>query len=166
MVITTKINNVLLFRTKQIYIHKQAKFRQDSKVLNLTLLRDNFKQIIFHEDDSALLYKHISFMSEVVTLKNAGIFQKGSEILSDVELTIDAGQFVFLIGKTGSGKSSLLKTLYGELPLQEGEGNFDTFNLRKLKRRDIPMLRRKIGIVFQDFQLLMDRTIIQNLYFD
>ena len=104
-------------------------------------------------------------MSEVVTLKNAGIFQKGSEILSDVELTIDAGQFVFLIGKTGSGKSSLLKTLYGELPLQEGEGNFDTFNLRKLKRRDIPMLRRKIGIVFQDFQLLMDRTIIQNLYF-
>tara|TARA_B100001093_G_scaffold62402_2_gene52458 strand:- start:1316 stop:2170 length:855 start_codon:yes stop_codon:yes gene_type:complete len=163
--IATKINNVLLFRTKQIYIHKQAKFRQDSKVLNLTLLRDNFKQIIFHEDDSALLYKHISFMSEVVTLKNADIFQKGSKVLSGVQLLIDAGQFVFLIGKTGSGKSSLLKTLYGELPLQEGEGNFDTFNLKKLKRREIPMLRRKIGIVFQDFQLLMDRTVIQNLYF-
>jgi|TARA_B100001063_G_scaffold245341_1_gene280755 cell division transport system ATP-binding protein len=163
--IATKINNVLLFRTKQIYIHKQAKFRQDSKVLNLTLLRDNFKQIIFHEDDSALLYKHISFMSEVVTLKNADIFQKGSKVLSGVQLSIDAGQFVFLIGKTGSGKSSLLKTLYGELPLQEGEGNFDTFNLKKLKRREIPMLRRKIGIVFQDFQLLMDRTVIQNLYF-
>jgi cell division transport system ATP-binding protein len=163
--IATKINNVLLFRTKQIYIHKQAKFRQDSKVLNLTLLRDNFKQIIFHEDDSALLYKHISFMSEVVTLKNADIFQKGSKVLSGVQLSIDAGQFLFLIGKTGSGKSSLLKTLYGELPLQEGEGNFDTFNLKKLKRREIPMLRRKIGIVFQDFQLLMDRTVIQNLYF-
>ena len=161
----TKINNVLLFRTKQIYIHKQAKFRQDSKVLNLTLLRDNFKQIIFHEDDSALLYKHISFMSEVVTLKNADIFQKGSKVLSGVQLSIYVGQFVFLIGKTGSGKSSLLKTLYGELPLQEGEGNFDTFNLKKLKRREIPMLRRKIGIVFQDFQLLMDRTVIQNLYF-
>lgn len=165
MAIATKINNVLLFRTKQIYIHKQAKFRQDSKVLNLTLLRDNFKQIIFHEDDSALLYKHISFMSEVVTLKNADIFQKGSKVLSGVQLSIDAGQFLFLIGKTGSGKSSLLKTLYGELPLQEGEGNFDTFNLKKLKRREIPMLRRKIGIVFQDFQLLMDRTVIQNLYF-
>ena len=104
-------------------------------------------------------------MSEVVTLINAHIFQKGSKILSDVQLSIEAGQFVFLIGKTGSGKSSLLKTLYGELPLQEGEGNFDAFNLRKIKRRDIPMLRREIGIVFQDFQLLMDRTIIQNLYF-
>ena len=104
-------------------------------------------------------------MSEVVTLKNADIFQKGSKVLSGVQLSIDAGQFVFLIGKTGSGKSSLLKTLYGELPLQEGEGNFDTFNLKKLKRREIPMLRRKIGIVFQDFQLLMDRTVIQNLYF-
>lgn len=161
----TKIINVLLFRTKQIYIHNQAKRRDDSKVLNLTLLRDNFKQIIFHEDDSALLYKLISFMSEVVTLKNADIFQKGSKVLSGVQLSIDAGQFVFLIGKTGSGKSSLLKTLYGELPLQDGEGSFDTFNLRKLKRREIPMLRRKIGIVFQDFQLLMDRTIIQNLYF-
>tara|TARA_B100000767_G_scaffold274570_2_gene308004 strand:- start:67 stop:915 length:849 start_codon:yes stop_codon:yes gene_type:complete len=161
----TKINNVLLFRTKQIYIHNQAKFKHNSKVLNLTLLRDNFNQIIFHKDDSALLYKLISFMSEVVTLINAHIFQKGSKILSDVQLSIEAGQFVFLIGKTGSGKSSLLKTLYGELPLQEGEGNFDAFNLRKIKRRDIPMLRREIGIVFQDFQLLMDRTIIQNLYF-
>ncbi|MAD28973.1 MAG: phosphonate ABC transporter ATP-binding protein [Woeseiaceae bacterium] len=104
-------------------------------------------------------------MSEVVTLKNADIFQKGTIVLSDVQLSINAGQFVFLIGKTGSGKSSLLKTLYGELPLQEGEGRFDSFNFRKLKRKDIPMLRRKIGIVFQDFQLLMDRTIIQNLYF-
>ena len=159
------MKDVLLFRTKQIYIHKQAKLRSRSKVLNLILLRDNLDQIFFHEDDSALLYKHISFMSEVVTLKNADIFQKGSQVLSNVQLSIHAGQFVFLIGKTGSGKSSLLKTLYGELPLQAGEGSFDVFDFKKIKRKNIPMLRRKIGIVFQDFQLLMDRTIIQNLYF-
>jgi len=162
---TTIVKDVLLFRTKQIYIHKQAKLRPRSKVLNLILLRDNLDQIFFHKDDSALLYKHISFMSEVVTLKNADIFQKGSQVLSNVQLSIHAGQFVFLIGKTGSGKSSLLKTLYGELPLQAGEGSFDEFDLKKIKRKNIPMLRRKIGIVFQDFQLLMDRTIIQNLYF-
>ena len=124
----TMMKDVLLFRTKQIYIHKQAKLRSRSKVLNLILLRDNLDQIFFHKDDSALLYKHISFMSKVVTLKNADIFQKGSKVLSGVQLSIDAGQFVFLIGKTGSGKSSLLKTLYGELPLQEGEGSFDTFD--------------------------------------
>lgn len=129
------------------------------------MLRYIPKQFIFAEDDSALLCKHISFMSKVVTLENTDIYQKGNKILSNVQLSIEEGQFVYLIGKTGSGKSSILKTLYGELELTNGQGHFDSCDLRKLKRRDIPMIRRKIGIVFQDFQLLMDRTVIQNLYF-
>lgn len=104
-------------------------------------------------------------MAEVVTLKNAQIYQQETKVLSDVEFSIEESEFVFLIGKTGSGKSSLLKTLYGELKLEEGEGSFNSFDFTKLRRRDIPMIRRKIGIVFQDFQLLMDRTIAQNLYF-
>ena len=74
-------------------------------------------------------------------------------------------EFAYLIGKTGSGKSSLLKILYGELPLTEGNGSVAGFDLKNLKRKDVPMLRRKIGIVFQDFQLLMDRTVIQNMIF-
>jgi cell division transport system ATP-binding protein len=74
-------------------------------------------------------------------------------------------EFAYLIGKTGSGKSSLLKILYGELPLTEGNGSVAGFDLKNLKRKEVPMLRRKIGIVFQDFQLLMDRTVIQNMIF-
>ena len=104
-------------------------------------------------------------MSEVVTLSNAHIFQKGIKVLSNVQLSVQESEFIFLIGKTGSGKSSLMKTLYGELQLEEGEGHFAEFNFKKLKRKHIPLMRRKIGIVFQDFQLLMDRNILQNLYF-
>ena len=91
------------------------------------------------------------------------LLQQGELILSDLNFDINAGEFVYLIGRVGSGKSSLLKTLYAELQLIEGEGYVAGFDLRKLKRRDIPMLRRRIGIVFQDYQLLTDRNVFMNL---
>jgi cell division transport system ATP-binding protein len=86
-------------------------------------------------------------------------------ILKDVSFNIQKGEFVYLIGKTGSGKSSLLKTLYADLELKEGNGNIAGFNLREIKEKDIPFLRRKIGIIFQDFQLLKDRSVNDNLLF-
>ena len=104
-------------------------------------------------------------MSKVITISNAQIFQQDKLILKNVWLDLEATQFAYLIGKTGSGKSSLLKTIYGELALKEGEGMVAGYNLRRITRKEVPFLRRKIGIVFQDFQLLMDRSVIQNLYF-
>jgi cell division transport system ATP-binding protein len=86
-------------------------------------------------------------------------------VLSDVNFDINKGEFIYLIGKTGTGKSSLLKTLYGELPMTNGEGRIGEFDLRRLKRKQIPYLRRKLGIVFQDFQLLTDRSVAENLIF-
>ena len=103
--------------------------------------------------------------NSIISLKKAQIYQRNHLILQDVSFEIKKGEFVYLIGKTGSGKSSLLKTLYGDLKLSEGEGNMVGYNLRKIKEREIPFLRRKIGIVFQDFQLLEDRTIEDNLLF-
>lgn len=102
---------------------------------------------------------------KVISLKNASIFQHKRCILKNVNFEIGKGEFVYLIGKTGSGKSSLLKTLYADLPAKEGELSIADFDLRNIKRRDIPMLRRKIGIVFQDFQLLYDRNVEDNLTF-
>ena len=93
------------------------------------------------------------------------LLQQGELILSDLNFDINDGEFVYLIGRVGSGKSSLLKTLYAELQLIEGEGYVAGFDLRKLKRREIPMLRRRIGIVFQDYQLLTDRNVFMNLYY-
>jgi cell division transport system ATP-binding protein len=104
-------------------------------------------------------------VSKVINISNAKIYQAKKLVIDNVWLSIEQGEFVYLIGKTGSGKSSLLKTLYAEIPLIEGEGLVADYNLRRLATAEIPFLRRKIGIVFQDFQLLMDRTVIQNLYF-
>ncbi len=101
----------------------------------------------------------------VLYLKNASIFQRENLILSDVSVTVEKGEFVYLIGKTGTGKSSFMKTLYGDLPLQKGEGEIVGYDLPSLKERDIPFLRRKLGVVFQDFKLLNDRTVHNNLLF-
>ena len=101
----------------------------------------------------------------VARLSKAGIYQKKFLILNNVDLDIRQKEFVYLIGKTGSGKSSLLKTLYGELPLLTGEGEVAGFQLHKLKWRKVPLLRRKLGIIFQDFNLLTDRSVYENLEF-
>ncbi len=101
----------------------------------------------------------------VLHLENADIYQRDSLVLSNVNLKIQKGGFYYLIGKTGSGKSSLMKTLYGDLRLQKGSGSIVGFDLKNLKDKDIPFLRRKIGIVFQDFKLLSDRTVFGNLEF-
>ena len=100
-----------------------------------------------------------------ISLKNAAIYQHERCILKDVNFEIGEGEFVYLIGKTGSGKSSLLRTLYADLPAKEGEITIADFDLINIKKRDIPMLRRKIGIIFQDFQLLYDRNVEDNLSF-
>ncbi|MDX5319465.1 MAG: ATP-binding cassette domain-containing protein [Bacteroidota bacterium] len=103
--------------------------------------------------------------TEVIRLQNVNIYQGSNMILHEVNLQINSGEFVYLIGKTGSGKSSLLKTLYGELPLTDGEGEVAGTDLRKLNRSKVHLLRRQLGIVFQDFQLLTDRTVAENLDF-
>ena len=102
---------------------------------------------------------------DIIVLKDAKIVQKNFTVLSHVNLNIKQGKFNYLIGKTGSGKSSLLKVLYGHLPLREGEGEVVGFDLTRLKTSQIPNLRRKLGIIFQDFQLLTDRTVEKNLLF-
>lgn len=101
----------------------------------------------------------------VLELTNASIFQKENLILDDVSIRIEKGEFVYLIGKTRTGKSSFMKTLYGDLPLSKGDGTIVGYDLGTLKENDIPFLRRKLGVVFQDFKLLNDRTVKDNLLF-
>ncbi|MBT8239008.1 MAG: ATP-binding cassette domain-containing protein [Croceitalea sp.] len=101
----------------------------------------------------------------VLKLQDVAIFQNDNLILNNVTLEVKKGEFVYVIGKTGSGKSSFMKTLYGDLPLREGTGSVVDFDLKTLKEKDIPYLRRKLGIVFQDFKLLPDRNIKNNLKF-
>ena len=103
--------------------------------------------------------------SPVLQLQKAAIYQRDNMVLSDVNVLIHPGDFVYLIGKTGSGKSSFMKTLYGDLPLSEGQGEIVGFTLDGLKEKEIPFLRRKLGVVFQDFKLLNDRTVQDNLLF-
>ncbi len=105
-------------------------------------------------------------MSEpIIEMSHANIYQGGNLILEDINLTVNKGEFVYLVGKTGTGKSSLLKTLYGELPLTEGEATVSGYNLRDLDWKKVPYLRRNLGVVFQEFQLLTDRNVNDNLKF-
>lgn len=104
-------------------------------------------------------------LETIINIENAAIYQKKSLVLSAVNVTINKGEFVYLVGKTGSGKSSFLKILYGDLSLTEGTGTVAGFDLKNFKNKDIPFLRRKLGIVFQDFQLLTDRSVNDNLLF-
>ncbi|WP_256012849.1 cell division ATP-binding protein FtsE [Desertivirga xinjiangensis] len=101
----------------------------------------------------------------VIQLQNVDIYQQKNLVLSNVNLHIDKGEFVYLIGQTGSGKSSLLKVIYGDLHISSGEGHAGGYDLKKLAEKDVPFLRRKLGIVFQDFQLLTDRSIEDNMRF-
>lgn len=101
----------------------------------------------------------------VVRVKNAAIYQGEHQVLRDVSFTINKGEFVYLIGRTGSGKTSLLKVLYGDLPIPLGDAYVAGYQVEKIRDKDIPFLRRKLGIIFQDFQLFYDRTVAENLFF-
>jgi cell division transport system ATP-binding protein len=101
----------------------------------------------------------------IVELNNVNIYQSGTLILGNVNITVNKAEFVYLVGKTGTGKSSLLKTMYGDLTLKEGNGTVAGFNLSEMTWKKVPYLRRNLGVVFQDFQLLTDRNVIDNLKF-
>ena len=108
----------------------------------------------------------MSFSSEpIISASDVSIFQDNNTILTDVNFSINKGEFAFLVGRTGSGKSSLLRTLYADLPVRLGDLKVADYDLRSIKNKDVPLLRRKLGIIFQDFQLFQDRTVDENLEF-
>src|SRR5215831_7896961 len=119
----------------------------------------------FHGLPLHLKNRRLLMTEPVVSVRNANIYQGDNLILQDVNFTVNRGEFVFLVGKTGTGKSSLLKTLYGELPLKSGEATVAGFNLKEVDWKKVPFLRRNLGVVFQDFQLLTDRNVHDNLRF-
>jgi cell division transport system ATP-binding protein len=120
-------------------------------------------RVLLPASSAALTYSAMS--SPIISIVNANIYQSVNLILAEVNLEIEKGEFVYLIGKTGSGKSSLLKTMYGEILLKEGTADVAGFQLHRMKEQQVPYLRRKLGIVFQDFQLLSDRSVNANLLF-
>ena len=109
--------------------------------------------------------KNFRMAETIIDISNANIYQGDSLVLQDVNLTVTKGEFVYLVGKTGTGKSSLLKTLYGELPLKQGDASVVGYDIKKLTWKTVPYLRRNLGVVFQDFQLLTDRNVNENLKF-
>jgi len=125
---------------------------------------DRIKKLVLILSITIILYKIIN-ENYSVQLENLNIYQQDEKVLKDVTICLKKGEFVYIIGRVGSGKSSLLKVIYGEIPVTEGEGNVCGFDLKKIKKSAIPKLRRKLGIVFQDFKLLTDRTVYQNLKF-
>lgn len=104
-------------------------------------------------------------MAKVIEYRDVEILRQELTVLKNVNLSVEEGEFVYLIGKVGSGKSSLIKTMYAEIPIESGEAKVFDYDLVEIRRRDVPMLRRKIGVVFQDFQLLTDRSVADNLLF-
>lgn len=104
-------------------------------------------------------------MAKVIEYRDVEILRQEHTVLKNVNLSVEEGEFVYLIGKVGSGKSSLIKTMYAEIPIESGEAKVFDYDLAEIRRRDVPMLRRKIGVVFQDFQLLTDRSVADNLLF-
>ena len=101
----------------------------------------------------------------IIKTSSLNIYQRDNLVLSDVNIEIESGEFIYLIGKTGTGKSSLLRTFYADIPVKEGSAEIAGYNLKNISKKNIPLLRRKLGIVFQDFQLLSDRNVHKNLEF-